>query len=484
MKGSEEMNGAEMVDVEEARVLPNQRLLDPALTPEKLRTFAFGVGVPMPTRTCSRETTMALKMMAYPMFGHPIHYSPDSMEVGDARNHIVEMALADNVEYLFFLDYDVVPPPNAFIKLLSLKVPIAAGVYHLKAVPPQPLIMVNGWSKAFEEYDYGDLVKADAVGMGCTLIHMDVFRKIPKPWFKTSPGYSEKTSAILPGMTEDIYFCAKARAAGYDIIVDTSIQCGHMDVRGGIEYVYVPDPNGGKRGTPGWRYRRGNEYIVETVADASHPGRKYADTKPYVPNEDWIDLGSGMIPPDGYTGIDLYVDSPVVLKGDITDLSWYRKEHGLARKIRASHSLEHISHRDIVRVFRDWVATLRPGGEMEIRVPDGEFHMREFIARIDKGEDQDPQADWLNHTLYGYQIGGGQEHKTLFTANRLQCLAESCGLVDVSVQKVIAESGHPAFPTTAELVLTGRAGGGKKHGSKQRNDKAHLRGGEQASLDR
>lgn len=465
-----EMNGAEMVDVEEARVLPNQRLIDPSVTPEKLRTFHFGVGMPCPTRTCTRETAMALRMMAYPMFGHPIHYSPDSLEVGEARNEIVRLALADKVEYLFFLDYDVVPQPNALIKLLSLKVPIAAGVYHLKCVPPQPLIMVKGWEKAFEEYDYGDLIKADGVGMGCTLIHMEVFKKIEAPWFKTSPGYSSKTSAILPGMTEDIYFCEKARAAGYDIIVDTTVQCGHVDWRTGIEYVYVPDPNGGFRGQPGWRYRRGDEYITEVVADAAHPGRKWSNVKPYIPNEDWLDLGSGSIPVEGYTGIDLYDEGPNVLKGDISNLEWYRKEHGLARKIHSSHALEHMSHRAIPRIFRDWVNTLRPGGEMEIFVPDGELHMREFIERIDKGEDQDPQADWLNATLYGYQIGGeGQFHKSLFTARRLQCLAESCGLKDVKVERIVHESQRPAFPRTGELKLTGRTEGGK-NGRKRRND--------------
>lgn len=467
-----ELNGAEWVDQEEARVVPNQRLIDPSLTPEKLRTFYFGVGMPCPTRTCTRETAMALRALAYPMFGHPFHYSPDSLEVGEARNAIVEMALEDKIEWLFFLDYDVSPPPNALIKLLSLKVPIAAGVYHLKQVPSQPLIMIKGWEKAFEEYDYGDLIKADAVGMGCTLIHMDVFRKIKKPWFKTSPGYAGKRSAIVPSMTEDIYFCEKARAAGYDIIVDTSVQCGHVDWRTGIEYVYCPDPNGGKRGQPGWRYRNGRTYITETVADASHPGRKWANTRPYVPNEDWLDLGSGGMQPPGYTGVDLYVDHPHVLKGDIADLSWYRKEHGLARKIRASHSLEHMSHRDIPRIFRDWVNTLRPGGEMEIRVPDGELHMREFISRIDEEKDQDPQADWLNATLYGYQIGAGQEHKSLFTARRLQCLAETCGLVEVKVEKVVHKTENPAFPTTGELVLTGRAPGGKKNGRKRSNDPA------------
>ena len=452
----ESTTGAEMADIEDNRDLANQVLLDPKATPEKLKRFSFGVGVPCPTRTMTRETALAIRGMAYPMFGNPIHYSPDSLEVGEARNRIVEMAMRDGVEWIFFIDYDVAPPPNALIKLLSLKVPIAAGVYHLKQVPSYPLIQVEGWDYAFEDYDVGDLIKADGVGMGCTLIKTKVFEKIDPPWFKTVPGYSPNTHTVLPNMTEDIYFCQKARKAGYDIIVDTSVQCSHVDWRTGVQYHYVPDPNGGKRGTPGWSYRSGEQYITETVADAGHPGHKWAETgAPVAASTDKIDLGSGPCPPEGFTGIDLFEEGDRTIKGDVSDLGWFRKEHGLARSIRASHVLEHMSHHDIPRIAKDWVATLRPGGDIEIRVPDGEKALRDILDRVDSGEDQDPQADWLNAVVYGYQVGEGHEHKSLFTENRLNCLGASVGLVDVEVVRVDHAGNGKTVPDTSELVLTG-----------------------------
>jgi hypothetical protein len=454
----------EAIDEVEANGSENQRLIDPHETPEKLKSFQYALAVPCPTRTMTRETGLAFANLTAPMFGNYFPISPDALEVGEARNRCVEIALEAGVPYIMFVDYDVTPPPNAVIKLLSLKTDIAAGVYHLKQVPSYPLIFVEGWPGAFEDYETGDLIKADGVGMGCTLINMEVFKNIDPPWFKTVPGYSEKSpNILLPHLTEDIYFCRKARDAGYDIIVDTSVQAGHVDWRMAIEYIRVPDPNDPKKGSPGWRYadRDTNRWVVGTVATADHPGTKYADTTPpkkakKTKAPKWIDLGSGPVPPEAYVGIDAYAEGPNVLNGDISDLSWYRTEHGLAERIRASHSLEHMSHQRVSGIFRDWVNTLVPGGEMEIRVPDGEYHMRKLIEFCDEGKDDDAQCDWLNATIYGLQIGEGQEHKTLFTKRRLEAFGRSHGLEDVKVECIEHEGDDTMIPTTAELVLTGK----------------------------
>jgi predicted SAM-dependent methyltransferase len=461
-------NGAEFIEELERREMPNQRLIDPHSTPESLRTFAFGVGCPCPTRVMSRETAIALRNLVYPMFGNPVHYSPDGLEVGDARNQMVEQALRDGVEWLFFLDYDVIPPPNALVKLLSLKTDISAGVYNSKAVPSYPLIRVKGWDYAFEDWEQGDLIKADGVGMGCALINMKVFKKIDPPWFRTVNGYSPKTHDVLSHMTEDIYFCEKALAAGFDIIVDTSVQAGHVDSVNGITFHRISDPNVPNKGMPGWVYRRGEDYIYETLADVNHPNAHWADVAP-LPDLDpkCLDLGCGVTPRKGYIGIDKYNKGKNVIEGDIADLAWYRKEHGLAKKISSSHSLEHMRLDDVNRIFRDWVNTLEPGGEMEVRVPDGEYHMRAIIERCDEGTDGEQPTEWLIRTLFGLQIGEGQEHHIIFTKRRLEQLGKTSGLKYVKVERVVhggeaihSNLGHTGAMSvgTAELVLTGKRG--------------------------
>ena len=441
----------------------NPRLLDPSVTPEKLRSIPFAIACPCPTRTMTRETGMSLANLVKPMFGNAIPISPDSMEVGEARNQCVEIAKQAGAEYIFFVDYDVAVPANALVKLLSLKVDVAAGVYHLKQVPSYPLIYVQGWQQAFEDYEYGDLIKADGVGMGCTLIKMSVFDKLEPPYFKTVPGYVEgNPNAVLPHMTEDIYFCQKAKAAGFDIIVDTSIQCGHVDWRTGVIYRGEPDASGkSKRIAPSWIYRRNGQYIVETVPDANHPGLRWATTKPPVEAAiTKLDLGCGAVPAEGHTGIDMYDVGPNIINGDAADLGWFRQEHGLVESIRASHFLEHIGHRDVGRTVRDWASTLLPGGTMHIVVPDLEYHTKRLVEAIDEGTDRSPDADYWIATIYGWQIADGHVHLNGFTENRLRQLMVGSGLVDIEITKNV-NPGSPSgeIAENGELVLTARRPG-------------------------
>lgn len=454
----------------------NPRLLNPGATPDSLKTFRLAIGCPCPTRMMSRETAAALRALALPMFANPTMYSPDSLEVGDARNKIVEYAIRDGMEWLFFLDYDVIPPPNAIARLLKWKAGVAAGVYHSKSAPSYPLLMIRGMNHCFEDYETGDLILVDGVGMGCTLIHMSVFDKIEKPYFRTVPGYL-KDRQYGPMMTEDIYFCDKVRDAGVEILVDTSIQCGHVDSMSGLVYHRLADPNNPRRGAPGWLYKIGESVVSELIPSPDHPGIRKLEPKPTIATGMKLDLGSGANPPPGYIGIDLYAESPNVIKGTIENLAWFREQHGLVDEIRASHSLEHMNRASMAVIFRDWVNTLKPGGVMNVEVPDIEGHIRRIVELLDQGDELNPENEYHFAALYGWQVGEGQEHKIGFTSRRLEQLAVGCGLTDVVVERVSAESSGNVVngaPTTIWVLrLTGRRPGvePKKRGRPRRTKK-------------
>ena len=57
-----------------------------------------------------------------------------------AKERLAELAIANNAQFVFFLDDDVIPPPDALMKMLKLwksdpKYNIISGVYFSKSDP-------------------------------------------------------------------------------------------------------------------------------------------------------------------------------------------------------------------------------------------------------------------------------------------------------------------------------------------------------------
>jgi hypothetical protein len=78
---------------------------------------------------------------------------------------------------------------------------------------PEEGVYPNQWI-----FDGDALIECDAVGFGCVLIRREVFEAIQYPYFEADPE---------TGGAEDFDFCEKARAAGYKIWADFSIQANH-----------------------------------------------------------------------------------------------------------------------------------------------------------------------------------------------------------------------------------------------------------------
>lgn len=155
-----------------------------------------------------------------PIYGAPFDH---------ARNIACERALEGGFEWLFFLDDDVIPPPDAFRKLASRNLPIISGIYYRRNLPIVPVMLrtnPQGMSNWVTEYPANSVMEVDLVGAGCLLIHNSVLRKMKSSWFNWRSDHPE-----LPAherLSEDFAFCYDARKQhGYKIHVDTSVQCLH-----------------------------------------------------------------------------------------------------------------------------------------------------------------------------------------------------------------------------------------------------------------
>jgi len=73
----------------------------------------------------------------------------------------------------------------------------------------------------------GDLITdADAIGFGCAIVKVDLFKRMPKPWFFS-----------MSPIGEDILFCKNAKAyANAKIMVDTNVECPHLEERRPVDW--------------------------------------------------------------------------------------------------------------------------------------------------------------------------------------------------------------------------------------------------------
>jgi hypothetical protein len=121
---------------------------------------------------------------------HAIHQvAPLGYDVKDARNTIVQAAVLNDFEWVFFLDHDVILPPDCFLKLNEYMregtLPIVAGLYATKSHPPEPLIYRGRGNSYFPDWTMGEKVWCDGTGMGCTLIS----GKLLKAMWEDAPEY-------------------------------------------------------------------------------------------------------------------------------------------------------------------------------------------------------------------------------------------------------------------------------------------------------
>ena len=122
--------------------------------------------------------------------------------------------------------------------------------------------------------------------------------------------------------------------------------------------------------------------------------------------------------------------------------------------IYASHVLEHIPWYKTEEVISEWVRILKPGGQLEVWVPDGlkickvliEAEKESITAIPDDWDMLNPRKDpflWVNGRLiYGARPNYPSWHRALFTPRYLKELFKRVGLIDVREMDCSEVRGH------------------------------------------
>lgn len=142
------------------------------------------------------------------------------------RSEIAKHALETKSDYILFLDSDMVFPDfTLHALLLHDKDIVGANYVKRREGAYDSNTQAMNKEMVVTKPDSTGLVKCDFVGTGCVLIKTDVFKDLPKPWFLIP--YIEAKDDFG---SDDVYFCRKAREAGFSIWADQELSkhVGHI----------------------------------------------------------------------------------------------------------------------------------------------------------------------------------------------------------------------------------------------------------------
>ena len=362
-------------------------------------------------------------------------------EVGRARNMLAQEAVNMGAKYLMFRDEDTIAPANIVNELLyqlehNPSWTFISGLYATKSFPPEPLVYKEWGQGPHYNFKKGELVKVLYTGMGASLIRVSDLLELPAKtyidkspwtgqkmevheWFKTdSKNIVDAGGIDKRANTEDAYLFEMMDKAGLKAFVDTNVVCGHYDINS--DTMFYPTFDG--------------EIAVNPDA---------WNREPRI-----VNLGSG----GSYDPLELQVDldeAPHIdFHCDIRKLpTEWENSFDVAK---ATHVLEHFDFAETASVLAEWLRILKPGGRVEICVPDLQVYA-ETIAegKIDVlaqggiwGDQAHPfwqqkpyggydetKTRWLKHS------NDHNHHKSGFTARFLIDLMKDIGFVNVTAER-------------------------------------------------
>ncbi len=198
----------------------------------------------------------------------------------ESRNYFVEKALQKNTDYthVFFIDDDILIPQNALSIMLNSCEPIVSANYMKRSElyesvctsiePDEQLIFGHKEVKA--KKDDFSLVSVNAMGLGCTLIDLNVFKKLEPPYFQFIYDNLENNQKGNLILGEDTYFVHKSIANGFTPKVIVGLVPIHTNLKNGK--MYAPDWVIDKETN-----KIKNEYIDKYCQFACNPKELYSE---------------------------------------------------------------------------------------------------------------------------------------------------------------------------------------------------------------
>lgn len=175
------------------------------------------IALALPTNRLIKPKTALSLMELVKGNDYEIIVSIKGYTTAENRNYISAQAVKRGCDYLFMADDDMIYSPDTISRLLAHNKEIIGGMYFTKYEDKEPLIEYLDNNRPTELFECG------ALGGGLMLIKTEVFKKINQPWY----GYIWYDNGMIKE-SNDWFFCHKAKAAGYKIWCDPTVEAKHI----------------------------------------------------------------------------------------------------------------------------------------------------------------------------------------------------------------------------------------------------------------
>lgn len=146
----------------------------------------------------------------------------ESSSICDNRQLLVKAALEDHCTHVCFIDDDMVFPRDVVHRLIRWRQPIVAANYR-KRIPGGAFVAHKpekdgGYVQVVTDAHSVSLEEVSSIGFGLCLIDIEVFKRLPQPWFEFR--WMEDSQSHIG---EDIVFCYACTKAGIPIYIDHEV---------------------------------------------------------------------------------------------------------------------------------------------------------------------------------------------------------------------------------------------------------------------
>lgn len=141
-----------------------------------------------------------------------------------------------------------------------------------------------------------------------------------------------------------------------------------------------------------------------------------------------LDLGSGdrkQAEPD-WIYCDLYRTEALTENDIVHDVTTIDEvvEANCVEQLRATHLIEHFSHRQTLSLLQTWHSIMAEGGQIYLETPNFAYHAQLLL---------DGRHEEALRYCFGGQLDDGDYHKTAFTVDTITRYLELAGFKDIKV---------------------------------------------------